>query len=323
MKSIKRVLISVLTLIVVGMIFGSATYAWITLSTINNIEGLSLTASAGDDLQLSLDGETYYNQLPGEMVEALFEGMKLVDVTSFDGINFQTGGLRDIGVAIPNEHYISFDLWIRTARPEHHIYLINHIDSMSDYNTDEIGTYAISEGVMWVAKSGFFNGPTVDDWVEAGSVGRYYASQAVRMSFIELKDDLNPNDIRNTNELNRFLFDPSNDPYRGYGVTYGAFSYFFQRTRWWITAPTLIPEVSYRLTQVDPDDPYQALSNDSLISELQPTGILNDKNREYYSGKVRINIWIEGWDADAFDAIDRDKIKFQIQFKAARPPMNG
>ena len=323
MRTTKRVLISLLTLIGLGLIFSSATYAWITLSTINNIEGLSLTASAGDDLELSLDGENYYNQLPGELVESLFEGMRLTDVTSLDGINFETGGLRDKGTAIANEHYISFDLWIRTTRPEHSIYLINHIDSMSDFNTDEIGTYAISEGVLWVAKTGFFNGPSVDDWVEAGDIDRYYASQAVRMSFIELTDDLNPNDQRSTEDLRTFIFDPSDNPYRGYGATYGAFSYFFQRTRWWITAPTEIPEVSYRLTKLDPDDPYQALSNDSLLTELQPTGILSDKDREYYRGKIRINIWIEGWDADAFDAIDRDRIKFQIQFKAARPPMIG
>jgi hypothetical protein len=323
MRKTKRVLISLLTLIGLGLIFSSATYAWITLSTINNIEGLSLTASAGDDLELSLDGENYYNQLPGELVEALFENMRLVDVTSLDGINFETGGLRDKGVAVANEHYISFDLWIRTTRPEHNIYLINHIDSMSDFNTEEIGTYAISEGVLWVAKSGFFNGPSVDDWVEAGDIDRYYASQAVRMSFIELPDDLNTQDVRNPNDLNRFVFDPSNNPYRGYGITYGAFSYFFQRTRWWITAPTIIPEVSYRLTELDPNDPYQALDNESLIAELQPTGIIGEKDREYYSSKVRINIWIEGWDADAFDSIDKDRIKFQIQFKAARPPMIG
>ncbi|HPG43702.1 MAG TPA: hypothetical protein PLJ98_07860, partial [Acholeplasmataceae bacterium] len=76
MRTTKRVLISLLTLIGLGLIFSSATYAWITLSTINNIEGLSLTASAGDDLELSLDGENYYNQLPGELVESLFEGMR-------------------------------------------------------------------------------------------------------------------------------------------------------------------------------------------------------------------------------------------------------
>lgn len=323
MKSIKRVLISVLTLIVVAMIFGSATYAWITLSTINNIEGLNLTASAGDDLRLSLDGETYYHQLPGEMIETIFEGMRMVDVTSSDGINFQTGGLRDVSEAIANEHYLSFDLWIKTSRPEHHIYVINHIDSYSDFNTDEIGTYAISEGVMWIAKTGFFNGPSVTDWVDQGSVDRYYASQAVRMSFIEQIDDKNPLDKRVETGLERFIFDPSGNPYRGYGVTFGQFSYFFQRTKWYVDPPTVIPEVSYRLTELDPEDPYQALDNESLVAMLQPTGTYDEKDREYYSGKVRINIWIEGWDADAFDAIDRDKIKFQLQFKAARPPMIG
>lgn len=323
MRNIKKVLISTLSVMIVALIFGSATYAWITLSSINNIEGLSLTASAGDDLQLSLDGITYYNQLPGDLIYETIKDVNLKDVTSIDGVNFLTGGLRPKVDATPNEHYISFDLWFKTSRPEHNIYLINHIDSKSDYETDQIGTYVISKGVRWMTRYGFLNGPSTNDWVAVGSIDTYYASQAIRISFIELNDDFNSNDIRTSEDMQSFIFDPSNNPYRGYGTNFGAFSYFFQKTLYWIELPTYIPPVSYKLTQIDPEDPYQALSNDSLITVLQPTGLYDSKNNQYYSGKIKVNIWIEGWDADAFDAIDGDHIKFQFQFKAARPPMNG
>lgn len=323
MKSMKKVLISLLIFLTIAIIFGSVTFAWVTLSTVSNIDGFSLTASAGEDLELSVDGINYYNKLPSDVIQTLISEITLIDITSQDGINFTTGGLRKISVPIPNEHYISFDLWIRTARPEKHIYLINHIDSMTDFDTTQVGTYAISRGVTWIARHGFFNGPDVSDWVPTGSIDRYYASQAVRMSFIELKDNTNPTDQRNEQDLRRFIFDPSNNPSRGFGVPFGQFSYFFQKTRWHISLPTVIPEVSYRLTTFDPREPYQALDNDSWIATLQATSDVDDRNRQYYQAKIRINIWIEGWDADAFDAIDKDRIKFQLQFRAANPPIHG
>jgi hypothetical protein len=308
-------------LIFVGMIMvlGTAAFAWISIATVNNIEGLSLTASSGDELEISLDGINYYSQLPGELIEGLYEGYSLIDVTSLDGNTFYTGGLRDVKPAIPNEHYISFDLWIRSTESERNIFLINHISIDTEYETDEIGTYILSKGVIWINPTRFLNGPDQDDWVEAGQIDRYYASHAMRMSITEMINDQNELDQRTANDLKpTFIFDPSNDPVRSYGQPIGAFSYFFQRTRWWIELPTEKPQVSYRLSETDPNDPYQALDNESWVATLVPTGILNEKDEEYYASKLRVNIWVEGWDADAFDSIDRDQVKIQIQFKALR-----
>lgn len=320
MRNIKKVLISTLSVMIIALIFGSATYAWITLSSINNIEGISLTASAGDDLQLSFDGINFSSSLPMDSLISNPDGVNLYDVTSVDGKYFETGGLRERGTAIPNEHYLSFDVWFRTYRNEHDVYLYNNISNELLYDDEnQIGTYVISKGVVWRAPHQFFNGPNIDDVVLQGEVGTYYGSEAVRISVIELKDELNTLDIRNEEELQTFMFDPSGNPERGYGALFGQFSYFFQRTRIYVDIPTYIPPVSYRLSEMDPDNPYQALDNESRIALLQPTGLFEEEhNREYYQGKVRINIWIEGWDADAFDALDKDRIKIQLQFKLAQ-----
>ena len=74
------------------------------------------------------------------------------------------------------------------------------------------------------------------------------------------------------------------------------------------------------MTEIDPNNPYQALDNDSLITVLQETDEVNEKGRSIYRGKIRINIWIEGWDADAFDSVENDRLKIQLQFKALIPP---
>lgn len=320
MRSSKKVLISMLTFIGIVLIFGSATFAWISLATINNIEGLSLTASSGDELQMSFDGVNFQTNLPIDELIINPEGVMLYDVTSTDGINFFTGGLRDGGPATRNEHYLSFDVWFKTSRLEHDVYLYNDISKEMTFDSpNRVGTYFVSKGVTWRSPHQFFNGPNISDVVLPGDVGTYYSHNALRISIVELVDEMNQLDGRSQDDLHVFMYDPSGNPERGYAATFGQFSYFFQRTLIYVDLPTSIPPVSYRLSEMDPFNPYQALDNESLIASLQPTGMIDEaNNREFYQGKVRVNIWIEGWDADAFDALDKDRIKIQLQFKLAQ-----
>jgi len=318
MRNLKKLHISLLTFTLVILLFATVTYAFFTVATINNIDGLTLTASSGDELELSFDGIEYYSVLPSTPLEGSVDGIRLYDVTSIDGINFQTGGLREVGEAIANQHYLSFDLWIRTSQAERDIFLINDVSKKMKYGDERSGTYFVSKGVSWRSPHTFFNGPLIEDTVQAGDIGIYYGHDAIRISIIELQDENNPNDQRTVEELRTYIYDPSGNPDRGYGSPVGAFSYFFQRTLIYQYLPTQYPPTSYRLSEMDPHNPYQALDNESLVATLQETDTKDLKNKTYYSGKVRINIWVEGWDADAFDAIDKDLIQIQLQFKAAR-----
>jgi hypothetical protein len=300
---------------------GVIAYAWVSLATINNIDGIGLTASAGDDLQISIDGQTFYNSLPREEIQELFEGVTLYDATTLDNINFYTGGLRGHNEAIPNFHYVSFDLWLRSTRPERAIYLYNNVNDLVDYyNYDKLGTFVISRGVYWMSNETFFNGPLPEDTVNVGSIDQYYASDAMRIGIRELRDNLNPLDNRTNDEFKNIIYDPSENYARGYGVTFGMLSYFNKRARLYLFPPTTFPNTTYRLSEMDPQNPYQALNNDSQIATLQETELISEEDeRTYYQAKIRINIWVEGWDADAFDAIGNDQIRIQLQFKLANP----
>ncbi|PKK92665.1 MAG: hypothetical protein CVV61_08560 [Tenericutes bacterium HGW-Tenericutes-6] len=277
---------------------------------------LTLTASSGDELEMSIDGINYYNQLPLQLLLGLFEDIKLYDVTTMDGRNFYTGGLREEMPAVPNEYYLSFELWFRTTRKEEGIYLINNVSKEMNFDDQMNGTYVVSKGVTWTAKHGFFNGPTLDDWVERGTTNIYYADQAIRIGTEELIDQTNIKDTRNSDELKVFIYDPSENEYRGYGTTYGAFSYFMQASNAWIYIPIAKPDTSYRLSSTDPFDPYRATDNESLVAILQQSEHVDDNENMYYQAKIRVNIWVEGWDADAFDALDQDLVKIQLQFRA-------
>jgi hypothetical protein len=301
---------------------GVIAYAWVSLATINNIDGIGLTASAGDDLQISVDGENFYNSLPANIIEELFEEINLYDVTTIDNVNFIRGGLNRGSEAIANLHYLSFDLWMQTTRQEKSVYLFNNVTSEVDYYNPSNGTFVVSRGVFWMANETFNNGPDTNDVVTKGSINQYHSADAIRIGIREIIDEQNPLDTRGTNDLQNVIFDPSENPIRGYGLPYGAFSYFFRRANYLLSVPSIIPETLYRLTEMDPYNPYQALDNDSLIATMQQTNLVNEDNRIIYRTKVRINIWIEGWDVDALDAIENDPVKIQLQFKLANRFIN-
>jgi hypothetical protein len=158
------------------------------------------------------------------------------------------------------------------------------------------------------------NGSDTSDVVYRGHKDTYYAKDAIRIGFEELIDQ--PYDQRQVEELNHFIFDPSNNPLRGYGMSYGAYNYFVNMTNKSITLPEEKPNTVYELSKALEDNPYVANNQNSLISNLQSTGLYDQDGNEVYQSKVRVNIWIEGWDADAFDAILKDYIKIQLQFKS-------
>lgn len=317
---IKKIYLSIIAFMLVFVTLGTVVFTWSALQEINSLDGLSLSASGGNELQISLDGTNFSKELTADQIHELFENIQLIDVTTTDGLSFQTGGIRDEGEAIANEHYLSFDLWFQTTVREKHIYLINNVSDQATYDTTSTGTYVTSLGVIWKAKHDFWYGPEEDNIISKGDEARYYAKDSIRIGVTELVDEANENDVRTNEELKQFIFDPTENELRSFGKAYGAYSYFIATTGRYLAIPNVLPNTSFRLTETDPNNPYYALDNDSLIAVLQETGELSEKGKSIKRGKVRINIWLEGWDADAFDAIENDRVKIQLQFKALLPP---
>lgn len=308
----RKLFISMLTLAIFTIIFGTVTYAWITIATVNNIEGLSLSASTGDELEISTDGFHFSSTLDTTDLEEIFENVSLSDVTSADGITFYNGGLEEIALARANHEYVSFELWFRTTKKEKFVYLINNVSDKVSYDVSMDGTYVVSKGIDWKANIDFQYGE--NDFIKQGETKTYYAKDAIRIGFQEVVDK--PYDQREENELRNLIFDPSKNQERGYGVSYGAYDYFIKNTHKLIELPEHIPKTVYELTSPLEDNPYQADNEDSLITKMQPTGYFNEEGEEIYQSKVVVNIWVEGWDADALDAILKDYVKIQLQFKS-------
>ncbi len=299
----KKIIISFLTLVLLVMSLGTATYAWITMARANIIDEIAIYATFGADLEISIDGENYYSELPRDVLFKNISNSSLLEVTTLDGINFYHKN-EDVEV-VKNRDYLSFDFYIRTDSPrEHEIYLANNISNEVNYeDVGKEGTYVVSRGVKYKSPITFLY--DINDTVRAGEIRTYYASKAVRVATITEVDG----------EKQIKIFDLSGDEHRGYAKPYGATSYYNTLLNTNLVLPEEEPETLYKLSEFEEDAPF-ALDDTSHILSLTETMEVDGKT--YYYGKFTVNIWIEGWDADLFDPVLHDRIKIQLQFKAVR-----
>lgn len=110
---VKKLLLSIFSLLFFFTIFGTVTYAWFSLHKLNQLSNLSIDLITGEEFQVSLDGINFYSQISTEDIER-FIGFKasLTDVTSLDGKRFYYGKLKeDEGLPEANKDYLSFPLF--------------------------------------------------------------------------------------------------------------------------------------------------------------------------------------------------------------------
>lgn len=299
----KKLKFSLITMLLVVILFATTTFAWISLATVNRIQDISLNAISGSDLEISLDGINYYDTIPKDLILQKIKDLKFKDVTSQDGITFQKH-FTSLEQAIPNKEYLSLDFHFRTTSSYREIHLSDNTQTTFDSNNVN-GTYIVSKGVNWKANFDFLYGK--NEIVKKDEVRTYYAHDAMRVSFHNYFDQTTK------------IFDLSGDEERGFGKKYGALNYYNLSKGEKITPPKA-PDTIYELSKFSSEEPY-ALTDSSHIITLQKSDNIAPNNKPYYEGKVQMNVWLEGWDADCFDAIYSDHLKMQFMFRAVLPKL--
>lgn len=293
-----------ITILLTAITLFTSVYAWLQVSNINILEDISIEVGVGDYLEISLDGVNYGKTIDKSTIGSSLKNFAFTDVTTTDNLNFYKGQNYRSKLAIKNVDYISLDLWFRVLPEQgvaeenifNEIYLTNKIEvSYQEAKNSEIsGTYVASEGKNWMADYTFDNGSSI---VRKGTIDKYYAKEAMRIGFIS-----------NTNS---FIYDVSENEARGYGKPFGAFDYYNLKNRSnKLKEPTVIPPTIYELSHEYPNTGIMNNDNSQIVV-LERIG-------DYYLGNATLNIWIEGWDADAFDAILGDQILIQLEFITAK-----
>lgn len=322
----KKILILIITFTLSITAFTTSTLAWFSIARANYVDNLEMTITNHDDLELSLDGINYYQDLTSDMLYGIIGKDFIFDnVTTFDGKKFEVlSGYDSYTAATPNIQYISFIVYVRTKNlSKSCLYLNNNVSYNYNYSiatTEQIdGTYAISKGVSKVNSVSFDNGGDVP--VEIGTKSTYYGADAIRIGINELNVDLDVLQEKDERkELETLIFDPSENKERGFGSLIGAYDYYYKNCNVKLPIPEVNPLTTYQLSTFK--NPYFVNENNSKVATYV-SGIeydtVKEKDREYYYAKLQINIWLEGWDADCFDYIKDDKIIVQLQFRSANP----
>lgn len=301
----KKLYISVLGLFITIMFFTTIAYAWISLATINTIENISLSTISDTKLEISLDGINYYESIPKSVIEASIKKITFADVTSSNGKDFYKN-YKNLMPAVANKDYLSLEFHFRTNTMYTEVHLSDNVINVLDYDNPPIsGTYITSKGLMWEADTSFLYDEEL--YVLEGEVNKFYAKDAMRVAFVNKNDESNETKI----------FDLSGNEQRGFGKPYGAIAYLNKMNNENNVAPNA-PNTIYELSTFSSTDPI-ALTHDSRIITLMKSSEQNGNNESFYKGSVVMNVWLEGWDADAFDAIHKDQLKMQFTFKAVLP----
>ncbi len=319
---VKKLYIAILAMILLVVTLATSTFAWAIIAETNRVDGFNITARQDSNLEFSLDGINYSSEINEQQINAIIGEAKLMDWTTYDGQTF-TGttipfveGVLDFE-AVPNKNYIQLVLYVRTSSAMYtDLYLVNNVSQSVSYDAlPNTGTYVTSRGVNYRAPITYQYSPTMT--VFEGEVRTYYAKDAVRVSFVEMLYD--DTDTRLESELNRFIWDPSGNPARGFAKTFGATDFIKQYHNLYFELPTEEQTVTYGLTTFTDPNAYLPDNQLSRVASLVESDEVNNQNRNYHIGKFMINFWVEGWDADAFDAVFDDELQIQFEFQSGLP----
>ncbi len=279
----KKLLLSVIAVIVTVAALGTSTFAWFTLSNRASVGQFNAQVSSGEGIEVSLNQTNWYTDIPTDVIEDFIESTafnKFSDVTTLNGSTFTKYNSGTVTAA----DYVQFTLYFR-----------------SESATDIYWTGASLSGtpINWTSDADFVN--TVGDNVTAGTENiAIDPSNALRVSIqagsvfhVYEKGEVNDNTVLGTK--------PSS--------TNGAISYYNAKN---VQNPISLPGTDVAIgsfqefvnavdTEVD--------SNRKLITLAQTGGT------GFYTGSVTVRVWIEGWDPDTFNAVLNGEVFVGLSFK--------
>lgn len=274
---------------------GTTTFAWFTLSktsTINNLEA-SVAAGEGLEIALGVDGvrltefKTNLTSSDLAIIKSTIGNLELTAVSTTDLVNFNKleynppednnlPGLYKTG-ALENADYLNIDIFFKSNSPGEVIFTDYHFINHEKEFMPRI-KYIKEEGGM----------------VEQVLPFQTEAANAARIAvndFVVQK----PQSLTNTHTGNT-------------GVIYGQYSYLTQlgNNIYWNSISSKLNNDS--ILDVSILDANTAVNNHSI-------GILTKEvNTNDYTLTASLKIWIEGFDADAYDSIYGTKLEIDLSF---------
>ena len=310
----RKLLVSVFTLMLAIVSVATTTYAWFTIANTATVDGITLNVEGGEGLTIRI---TKINgvETKDDLAEWKIHHEKIGVNALLTPLTFKNEALYALGsneaakVSEENSPYVEITFSIRSEK-QTAIYF-------KDLQAMAVGEHTFNSPIPVGAAANITHGkgaPAVETPAADNNGNPYYAitnarlANALRFAFKE--------DLPTTGTYN--IIDPVNYDYvmaKGanelhYGKWDGeATNYYEELTGEELVVPT---EYSYYNGKTSG---IKYLDQLPVINTL--TEVVSTNTSPYYIGEITIILWLEGYDADCFNAIIDDKAEFTIVFETA------
>jgi len=318
----KKALLSILSLVLTFVALGATTFAWFSLGTTATVNPFDVEVKGSEGLEIQFGNDTSWyttinSELMAEYIEELVTAARLSNdnkfvmdaVTSVDGKQFFTydfngTSLQHISpnqLAVANKDYLSLTFKLRTSAKK-------AINLTTLDVTGSGGSWLPDQNFTLAKDSTLITAINPDDADESDRIATDLAD-ALRVSFVVGTEDA-------------IVFEKEEDTTNTSGTLaekdgnfIGAFEYFAKRTGYYANNQiTLTPQTGW-----DPDitlDENYFGQNITKLLFAAPTADL-EVGESYYNYTVTINVWFEGYDNEAFDAVLEQFVSIALAFSLA------
>lgn len=293
-KILRKLFISIITVIVAVIALGTTTFAWFTLTNVASISNFEAQVRTEKGIEISLDGENWVNTLTANDIWTQLDkdGFKKFNhVTSVDGMTFKTlNEKHDQLIDAPASDYISLRIYFKAI-------------DIEKINLTELILTGIEE--TWTVDTGFLakGGLVLDPKDDDNKTIQVNPIDAIRISIIkyvdlELDEDIIVAYEKGNTTTNTYISDWSQEtnPF----PAYGAYSYYVAKkgsepVEW--STKALVKTT--------------ALDAFSEIEVLAFTG----NEEEHMIGSIQLNIWFEGYDPEGYNALLSKLVSISLEFE--------
>ncbi len=329
----KKLVMSIVAVTLVVAALGASTFAWFTLSNRASVGTFEAEVTAGEGIEISLDGVSWYTDIPTDIIKAQIGQVKLVDVTTNNAVDFyraKVEGGKVVPAVVSEEDnpdkqdggYVDFKLYFKSQEQLDIHWTEVKLGSRSfDWTPDANFTLSNDDQVIPL---------TIDSDNEP-----YYrpyevsAADAARVAvvggqtFVYEKPEVTA--ALGTNISNGILGNSVFTSATVKAPTFGAISYWNSKN-----VNNTYPE-TVLFSEFDEENNPSGLDKEIIpfVDTIQMVDATTNsrnvltlsKDKSFatgntpYGGTVDVRVWIEGWDAEAFNTVLSETITVSLRFE--------
>ncbi|MFU8792880.1 MAG: hypothetical protein ACNA7K_02545 [Acholeplasmataceae bacterium] len=324
-KMTKKLLLSVLTVVLTVIALGTTTFAWFTLTNTATVQPFEAEVVADTGIEVSLNDAENDNIWVTTITTAMID--RYLEVKYPEGVFFNAV------TSLTGRNMYAFGNYIDALLQNSPQFINIGIQFQSNNATEIIWEEATiiqdpAQSNDWITDVGFI--PTTGVAVAGGDTLNIDASNGMRISaddgasniFVYEKGGvaLGTNATPGGNTVLGGLTNASVtvDAFGVFGgntaLVNGAISYYYEKTA---ELPTGANDITVAQTFTDfagaiPGDANTTVVNQRTILTLTPGGVASATAT--YSGTLVIRIWLEGWDPDTYNALLARTLRATLRF---------